>query len=362
MAQVVNVKFRNRGKIYYFDPKDIDPKEGDMVVVETSKGLELASCVKRRHEVEDDKVVQPLMPVVRIATDEDLKMAEENKAKEAYAMEVCREKIAERGLDMKLIDVECSFDGSKILFFFTSDGRVDFRDLVKDLASVFRARIELRQIGVRDSAKILGGIGVCGRPFCCATFLDEFQPVSIKMAKTQSLSLNPTKISGVCERLMCCLKYEQAAYEELVKKMPKNDSLVNTPEGAGTVVDVNCLRQTVKVRMLENGQSEAGVQLFHIDDIEVLRSGKKKPNDPEIELPPPLKPRKKEEEEELPQDDMPDYSLIGRFAETDEVKETEVKDKDSGQTGEKKRRRRPRRRRPKRPGNGGSAAQEKRSE
>ena len=245
MPNVVNVRFRNRGKSYYFDPGELTVQTGDSLVVETSKGLELGECVEGCHEVPEEGVVQPLKSVVRIATEEDLRIAESNRRKEKSAFGLCEERIKAHGLDMKLVDVEYSFEGNKILFFFTSDGRVDFRELVKDLASLFHTRIELRQIGVRDGAKLLGGLGICGRPFCCSTFLEEFQPVSIRMAKTQNLSLNPTKISGTCGRLMCCLKYEQDAYEHLIKTMPKVDAPVDTPKGKGNVAEVNLLRRTV---------------------------------------------------------------------------------------------------------------------
>ena len=207
MTEVISVKFKNRGKVYFFDPHGIAVRTGDKVVVETSRGLELAECVLGNHVVPDETVVQPLRSLARIATKDDLRIEEINRRREKEAFQICKQKIAEHGLDMKLVDVECSFEGNKTMFFFTSDGRVDFRELVKDLASVFRNRIELRQIGVRDEAKMLGGIGSCGRPLCCATFLGDFEPVSIRMAKDQSLSLNPTKISGICGRLMCCLKY-----------------------------------------------------------------------------------------------------------------------------------------------------------
>ena len=268
MTEVVSVKFKSKGKTYFFDPAGNKVEKGQHVIVETMKGLEYAECVWGNHDVDDSAVIPPLRPVVRIATDEDNKKAAENKDKEAEAFEICRKKIEKHGLDMKLVDVEYSFDGNKILFSFTSDGRVDFRELVKDLASTFRMRIELRQIGVRDEARMLGGLGICGRPFCCAQFLDDFQPVSIKMAKTQGLSLNPTKISGTCGRLMCCLKYEQEAYEDLVKNMPKVDAFVDTPEGKGMVSDVNLLRGKIRVK-LEN-HSELTIHTFDPDEITVL--------------------------------------------------------------------------------------------
>lgn len=253
MIEVVNVRFRNKGKFYYFDPAGHNVLAGESVIVETVKGLELGECTCGNHEVDDERVIQPLRPVVRVATAEDKAAAEENMKKEESAFKICQQKIKEHALEMKLVDVEYNFEGSKIMFFFTSDGRVDFRELVKDLATVFRTRIELRQIGVRDEAKMLGGLGVCGRPFCCSSFLDEFQPVSIKMAKTQSLSLNPTKISGTCGRLMCCLKYEQDAYEYLIKTTPKVNSEVETPAGKGTVIETNLLRRVVKVRVADDG-------------------------------------------------------------------------------------------------------------
>ena len=249
MIEIISVRFKSGGKQYYFNPNGIQFQEGDGVIVETTRGQEYAQCVQGNTMIDEIELTAPLRPVVRLATAEDATMVEKNKEKEKKAFSICQEKIAEHGLDMKLVSAEYSFDGSKVLFFFTSEGRVDFRALVKDLASAIHARIELRQIGVRDEAKMLGGLGICGRPFCCSQFLDDFQPVSIKMAKTQNLSLNPTKISGTCGRLMCCLKYEQDAYEDLVKTTPKQESFVETPDGAGTVCSVNLLRQTVQVRL-----------------------------------------------------------------------------------------------------------------
>ena len=251
LIDVVSIKFKNRGKSYYFSPNGLEIKTGQRVIVETAKGLEIADCSRGNHPVEETSVVQPLRPVIRIATEGDLRVDANNRKREKEAFQICQQKIAEHGLDMKLVDVECNFEGNKTMFFFTSDGRVDFRELVKDLAGIFRNRIELRQIGVRDEAKMLGGIGICGRPYCCSQFLDDFQPVSTKMAKIQSLSLNPTKISGSCGRLMCCLRYEQEAYEELIKKVPKQGAFVETKDGYGTAVQVNLLRQTVKVRLDE---------------------------------------------------------------------------------------------------------------
>ena len=268
MTEVVSVRFKNKGKVYYFDPMGIKVEKGASVIVETSKGLEFAECTQSNHMVEDSTVVPPLRPVKRIATKEDEQKAAENAVREKEAFEVCSEKIKKHGLEMKLVDVEYNFEGTKILFFFTSDGRVDFRDLVKDLASVFKTRIELRQIGVRDEARMLNGLGICGRPFCCAQFLDDFQPVSIKMAKTQGLSLNPTKISGTCGRLMCCLKYEQEAYEELVKTVPKVDSFVDTQYGKGMVTDVNLLRGKVRVKLEE--PSDTPIKMLDAAEVEVL--------------------------------------------------------------------------------------------
>ena len=275
MTEVVSVRFKNRGKSYYFDPLGHQVQVGQNVIVETSKGLEFGECTRGNFLVPEDSVVPPLRPVIRLATSADVETDQENKEKERKAHLICLEKIRDHELDMKLVDVEYNFEGSKILFFFTSDGRVDFRELVRDLASVFRTRIELRQIGVRDEAKMLGGLGICGKPFCCSQFLDEFQPVSIKMAKTQSLSLNPAKISGTCGRLMCCLKYEQDAYEELVKNAPKVDSYVETPDGNGTITELNLLRQKVKVRMETQG-GDPVVAYFPLSDIQFIKTGKQR--------------------------------------------------------------------------------------
>ncbi len=271
MTTVISVRFRNGTKTYYFDPRGVDVHTGDDVVVETAQGLEFARCTQGCHQVEDDQVVQPLRPMVRIATDNDRNTDAYNRTREREAFEICQKKIAAHKLEMKLVRVECSFDGSKIIFFFTADGRVDFRELVKDLAGVFRSRIELRQIGVRDEAKMLGGLGICGRPFCCAQFMDDFMPVSIKMAKTQNLSLNPTKISGTCGRLMCCLKYEQDAYEDALKRLPKNDSFVLTPDGPGNVSDVNVLKEQVTVKLDDRTD---GNRCYHNCEVCVLRNGK----------------------------------------------------------------------------------------
>ena len=283
MTEIISVRFRSGGKQYYFDPAGLEVQPGQGVIVETSRGLEYGECAQGNTQVEEETVVQPLRPLVRIATEEDEKTVEKNREKEAKAFQICQEKIAAHGLEMKLVEAEYSFEGNKVLFFFTAEGRVDFRALVKDLASTIHARIELRQIGVRDEAKMLGGLGICGRPFCCAQFLDEFQPVSIKMAKTQNLSLNPTKISGTCGRLMCCLKYEQEAYEDLVKHTPKQESFVETPDGAGTVSSVNLLRQQVQVRL---DSAPDTPKCYHNCEICVVRNGKGKR--PEGYVEPPL--------------------------------------------------------------------------
>ena len=278
-VEVVDIQFRPGQKIYYFDPDGKTFQPGDHVIIDTARGAEYGTCAGGNHRIAQKDVVAPLRKVLRKATAQDERIAADNRAKEKKAYDICMEKIAEHGLDMQLVSAEVAFDGSKILFYFTADERVDFRELVKNLASVFHTRIELRQIGVRDKAKMVGGLGICGRPFCCASFLDDFQPVSIKMAKTQNLSLNPTKISGTCGRLMCCLKYEQDAYEDLIRTSPKMESFVDTPEGRGTVVEIDLLRQRVKVRMEDSPET---VGVFANADIAVLRSGKARKNDPPI--------------------------------------------------------------------------------
>jgi len=272
LIEVVSIKFKNRGKCYFFSPNGLDVHTGDKVIVETAKGLEIADCTHGNHSVMDTAVVQPLRAVQRIATKDDLRIAELNVRREKEAFVICQEKIAKHGLDMKLVDVECNFEGTKTMFFFTSDGRVDFRELVKDLAGIFRNRIELRQIGVRDEAKMIGGIGICGRPYCCSQFLDDFQPVSTKMAKVQSLSLNPAKISGSCGRLMCCLRYEQDAYEDLIRKVPKQGAFVETKDGFGTAVQVNLLRQTVKVRLDDDGDDS--LHLYKANELCAVPGGR----------------------------------------------------------------------------------------
>ena len=281
MAEVIGVRFKEVGKVYYFDPNGIQMKKGDMAIVETARGVECGEVAMENREIEDKDIVHPLKKMIRKATQGDLKKVEENRKKERHAFEICEKKILDHKLEMKLVDVEYTFDNNKILFYFTADGRVDFRELVKDLASVFRTRIELRQIGVRDEAKMMGGLGICGRPFCCTSFLGEFQPVSIKMAKEQGLSLNPTKISGTCGRLMCCLKYEQAAYSDLLRTTPKNGAVVNTPEGRGVVVDVNLLTGMLKVRM--DRAPEAAPMSFHAKQVKVIKDSQIKVAKEEVE-------------------------------------------------------------------------------
>lgn len=269
MAEIIGVRFRNIGKIYYFDPAGVTADVGEHVIVDTSRGVECGEVALENREISDAEVVAPLKKIIRKATEDDYKKIEQNKLREQEAFKICEEKIAKHKLDMKLVYAEYTFDCNKVLFYFTADGRVDFRELVKDLAGVFRTRIELRQIGVRDEAKMLGGIGTCGRPFCCSSFLGDFHPVSIKMAKEQGLSLNPTKISGNCGRLMCCLKYEQNAYEDLLRYTPKHGALVKTPEGKGTVVDVNLLTGFLKIRMDNN--PDAAPHVFHRDEVRVIK-------------------------------------------------------------------------------------------
>ena len=282
MAEVIGVRFKEVGKVYYFDPDGKKLKLNDTVIVETSRGIECGVIAIANKEVADNEIVHPLKKLIRIATKEDLKHLEDNRRKEKEALKICEQKVAEHGLGMKLVDVEYTFDNSKILFYFTADGRVDFRALVKDLAAVFRTRIELRQIGVRDESKMLGGLGVCGRPFCCSLFLDEFHPVSIKMAKEQGLSLSPTKISGTCGRLMCCLKYEQEAYTDMLKRTPKIGAIVKTPMGRGLVTETNLLTQTLKVKM-DNTPDDAVPQTFKVKEVRLVKDGYIKLNKKEID-------------------------------------------------------------------------------
>lgn len=281
MAEIVGVRFKEVGKVYYFDPDGVNLKKGDRVIVETARGIECGEVAMDNRIVDDEEIVHPLKMIIREATAEDLKTVEENRKKEKEAFDICLKKIANHGLEMHLVDVEYTFDNSKILFYFTADGRVDFRELVKDLASVFRTRIELRQIGVRDESKMLGGLGMCGRPFCCGTFLGEFQPVSIKMAKEQGLSLNPVKISGTCGRLMCCLKYEQDAYEHLLKITPKQGATVETAEGRGTVIDVNLLTGILKVRLFD--RPDAAPVTVSRRDVKLLKDAQIRVDKEELE-------------------------------------------------------------------------------
>ena len=281
MAEVIGVRFKEVGKIYYFDPDGQELKKGDRVIVETVRGVECGEVALENREISDEEIVKPLKKLIRKADEKDLRTLEENKKKEKNAFGICQKKIADHKLDMKLVDVEYTFDGGKVLFYFTADGRVDFRELVKDLAGVFRTRIELRQIGVRDESKMIGGLGICGRPFCCRSFLGDFQPVSIKMAKEQGLSLNPTKISGTCGRLMCCLKYEQNAYEYLLKITPKPGAIVETAEGAGTVVDFSLLTGTLKVKL--HNKPDAMPKMFSRRDVKLVKDSRIKVDKAELE-------------------------------------------------------------------------------
>ncbi|MBE5790870.1 MAG: stage 0 sporulation protein [Clostridiales bacterium] len=274
MATVIGVRFKKAGKVYYFSPGEVWPAPGEFVIVETTRGIELGEVVTGAREVSDEALVAPLKNVIRKATDADLAVQEKNEAREKEAFVICNQKIAEHKLEMKLVNVEYTFDDSKIIFYFTANGRVDFRDLVKDLAGIFHMRIELRQIGVRDEAKMLGGLGACGRQICCGAFLGDFQPVSIKMAKEQNLSLNPTKISGQCGRLMCCLKYEQDYYEETLKKLPRVGKDIMTPDGVGVVTEINVLRERVKVRV-KTGDDNFEVKEYELPDVRKLAPGEK---------------------------------------------------------------------------------------
>ena len=271
MIKVIGVRFKKAGKIYYFDPSGLDIKQGNFVVVETARGIEFGECVIGIKEISESDIVSPLKSVIRVAEEADINKHKENKVKEKDALDICLKKIEEHGLNMKLIDVEYTFDNNKVIFYFTADGRVDFRELVKDLATIFKTRIELRQIGVRDEAKMLGGLGPCGRSLCCSTFLGDFASVSIKMAKEQNLSLNPTKISGICGRLMCCLNYEQSTYEDIRKRLPKVGSIVNIGDTNGEVISNNTVKESVKVKY-RRGDEEI-VEEFKIDNIELVEGG-----------------------------------------------------------------------------------------
>ena len=346
-VEVVDIQFRPGQKIYYFDPDGKTFQTGDHVIIDTARGAEYGTCAGGNHRIAQKDVVAPLRKVLRKATAQDERVAADNRAKEKKAYDICTEKIAEHGLDMQLVSAEVAFDGSKILFYFTADERVDFRELVKNLASVFHTRIELRQIGVRDKAKMVGGLGICGRPFCCASFLDDFQPVSIKMAKTQNLSLNPTKISGTCGRLMCCLKYEQDAYEDLIRTSPRLDSFVDTPEGRGTVVEIDLLRQRVKVRMEDSPET---VGLFANADIAVLRSGKAKKNDPPIPADlAPISGSGKRVRKEEPEQEMVLEPIRFRYSTESVVTEEEAPAQEQPEQKSNRRRRKPQNEAPKEP-------------
>ncbi len=281
MSEVIGVKFKEVGKVYYFDPAGHTLQKGQNVIVETVRGVECGICAAANTEVPDDQIVKPLKSILRPATAEDLETLEKNKEKEKRAYEICRQKIEQFGLDMSLVEVEYTFDGTKVLFFYTAPERVDFRELVKSLASVFRVRIELRQIGVRDEARLIGGLGPCGRPFCCSEFLHDFQPVSIKMAKEQGLSLNTMKISGTCGRLMCCLKYEQASYDYLLKHTPKAGAIVETDDGRGEVVENNLLTGMLKVKL--DRHPDAAPALFHRRDVKLIRDSQIRVKKEELE-------------------------------------------------------------------------------
>lgn len=283
MIEVVGIRFKKAGKVYYFDPDGLKIPKDSHAIVETARGVEYGMVIQENFMAAEENIVMPLKKVLRIATPEDDVAEQENKRKEKEAFDICLEKITRHGLDMKLIDVEITFDHNKLIFYFTSDGRVDFRELVKELAAIFRIRIELRQIGVRDEAKMLNGIGICGRPLCCATFLGDFQPVSIKMAKEQSLSLNPTKISGICGRLMCCLKYEEEVYEELNKKLPNVGDIISTPDGDGEILSTNVLMQQVKAAVRKKENDPPVIGFYAVDEIKVLCTKKQKRQKAEVE-------------------------------------------------------------------------------
>ena len=285
MIEVVGIRFKKTGKLYYFDPDGLKIEDDSFVIVETARGVEYGLATKGNHMVEDKDIIPPLKKVLRVATEEDAKVNEQNRVKEKEAFTICEEKILFHGLDMKLIDVEITFDHNRLIFYFTSDGRVDFRELVKDLAAVFRTRIELRQIGVRDEAKMLNGIGICGRSLCCATFLGDFHPVSIKMAKEQNLSLNPTKISGICGRLMCCLKYEEDVYEEFNRKLPHVGDIIKTVDGTGEILSVNVLMQNVKAAVKKNEDDAPTINFYNVDEVTVIKSKRNKNKQKEEPVP-----------------------------------------------------------------------------
>ncbi len=330
MTEVVSARFRSGCKIYYFSPGQLTVSPGQDLIVETAQGPEYVTCTEGNHPVEEHQVVEPLRRVLRLATENDRRSLQLSREKEKEAFTVCQKKIAQHGLEMKLVRVECSFDGNKILFFFTADCRVDFRELVKDLASAFHARIELRQIGVRDEAKMLGGLGICGRPFCCSQFMDDFIPVSIKMAKTQSLSLNPTKISGTCGRLMCCLKYEQEAYEDAARRMPKNESFVQTPDGPGNVSNVNLLKEQVTVRLDSQPDSP---RCYHNCEVCVLRNGKGSRDGIQV---PEERPARRVVEDEL--DEFPAVVSDFRFTAPEPTAPAAGEQKEGGRSSRRRRR------------------------
>ena len=360
-VEVVDIQFRPGQKVYYFAPGGLKLKQNDHVIIDTARGPEFGTVTGGNHFISEKDVVSPLRSVLRKANAQDEKTIAENREKERKAVDVCLQKIAEQKLDMQLVSAEVAFDGSKILFFFTADERVDFRELVKSLASVFHTRIELRQIGVRDKAKMVGGLGICGRPFCCASFLDDFQPVSIKMAKTQNLSLNPTKISGTCGRLMCCLKYEQDAYEDLLRSAPKLESFVDTPEGRGTVVEVDLLRSRVKVRLEDQPET---ITVVKNDELAVLRSGKAKKNDPPIpaDLAPISGSGKRVRREEPAEPAVFLDSIKFRYSSETIADQTQSAEEPEANSEEQKRSRRRGRRKPQRGKEQGEAKQEKPAE
>ncbi|MBQ9314705.1 MAG: stage 0 sporulation family protein [Clostridia bacterium] len=282
MQEIVGVRFKKIGKIYFFNPVEIELKKGQNVIVETARGIELGEVAIENRKIDEDKIIAPLKNIIRVATEEDEKKFEDNEKKAQEAYNIALQKIANHHLDMKLVDVEYTFDNSKLLFYFTADGRIDFRELVKDLAAIYKTRIELRQIGVRDEVKMLGGYGMCGRELCCCKHLTDLNPVSIKMAKEQGLSLNPTKISGVCGRLMCCLKHEQEVYEEKLSRLPNIGALVKTPEGNGTVEDVETLKEIVKVKIEKEGTTHK--KAFHLNEIEILKNKKRKEKQEDVDM------------------------------------------------------------------------------
>lgn len=333
MAQIIGVRFKKVGKVYFFDPCGIQTEVGQHVIVETARGVEYGEVALANRDVSEGEVVKPLKKLIRVATSSDAKVVETNQKRAKEAFHICEQKIAEHQLDMKLVSVEYTFDLNKVLFYFTADGRVDFRELVKDLASVFRTRIELRQIGVRDEAKVLGGLGICGRPLCCASFLDDFQPVSINMAKQQNLSLNPTKISGTCGRLMCCLKYEQEAYEELSRVTPRVDSTVQTPDGTGVIISTSMLRGTCVVQLEDDPDTP---RTYRCADCQVLQAGRKARRQPTTPAVKPLPLAEEAVEEPIPQ---------LRFVSEPEEQPEEQAEKSEEEKQQHKRSERPRRRR-----------------